>query len=98
MYSSKDFTKEEMIKYEMIQNNNKNYWTKMLTYFTHVYAMRKAYSEDRATERGFEIAANSTHISPPTIVRNASINLNRSGIIINIIPMQEDEETTDYHH
>ena len=41
MYANKHFTEEDMMKYEMIPNDNKNNWTKTLAYFTNLYVMRK---------------------------------------------------------
>ena len=79
MYASIFFTEEEMVKYEIIPNDDKDDWKKTLTYFTTLYAMQKAYSEDHATERGFESAANVTHIAPEMSVGNYSTNLNRGG-------------------
>ena len=46
---------------------------------TNLYSMRKAFSEDRAAESGFESAANVTHISPEMSVVNAFANQNRGG-------------------
>ena len=43
MYASKHFTREEIKKYDMIPNDNKNDCTKTLAYFTNLYAMWKAY-------------------------------------------------------
>ena len=59
--------------------------------------MRKAYSEDRATEGGFESAANITHTDSPTSVVNAFLNLNISLTMGNIILTQEDDKTAAYH-
>ena len=51
MYASKNYTEEEMMKYEMILTNDKDYWKNTIAYFIVLYATRKYYSEDRATER-----------------------------------------------
>ena len=61
----------------MIPTNEKDDRSKTLTYFTTLYAMRKAYSEDRAAESGFKSVAKTTHIARATSVGHASIKLNR---------------------
>ena len=93
MYASKNFTEEEMMKYNMIPTNKKDDWMKTPTYFTNLYAMQKTYSEDHATESGFTSAYNITHIDPVTSVGHASINLNRGSAI----GTPEYEATTAYH-
>ena len=82
-----------MIKYKIISTNKKYNWAKTLTYFTTFYVIKKAYSEDRATEIGFDSAANITHISLSMSVGHASIKLNRGGAI----GKPEYEATTAYH-
>ena len=81
------------MKYKMIPNNDKNDWTKTLAYFTNIYAMRKAYSEDCAAESGFASAVNVTHIALPESIRNSSLKLNRGGPMGIINPTQEEEAT-----
>ena len=44
MYASKQFTEEDIMKYKMIPNDDRNNWTKTLAYFIKLYATRKAYS------------------------------------------------------
>ena len=77
--------------------NDRNNWFKTLTYFTNLYAMRKAYSEDRAVERGFEISANVTHIYSPAIIINSSFNMNIGGTMGSITPTQYGEVTATYN-
>ena len=77
MYARKHFKEEYMTKYEMIPTNEKDDRSKTLTYSTTLYAMRKAYSEDRAAESGFESVDKTTHITRATSVGHASIKLNR---------------------
>ena len=43
MYASKHFIKEEMVKYDIIPNNDNNDWTKIIAYFTNIYVVRKEY-------------------------------------------------------
>ena len=63
MYSSKHFKEEEMMKYDIFPTDKKDNWAKTSAYFTTLYAMRKVYSEDPATEIGFKRVTNITHIS-----------------------------------
>ena len=42
IYASKHFTEEDMMKYEMIPNNDNRNWNKMLANLTKIYATRKA--------------------------------------------------------
>lgn len=98
MYTGKHFTGEEMMKYEMIPNDDKNDWAKNLAYFTNLYTIRKACSEDRAEEIGFESAANVTHIAPPASINNASLNMNIGGTMGSITPTQEDEAAAEYNY
>ena len=93
MYDSKIFTEEEIMEYKILLTNDKYDWSNNLTYFTALYAMQKACSEDRAAESVFESAANINHIAPEMIVNHASINLDRGGAI----GTPEDEATTAYH-
>ena len=58
--------------------------------------MRKAYSENPATESGFGSASNIKHIALPVSFDNASLKLNRFGTMGNIIPMKEDKATASY--
>ena len=81
------------MKYERIQTVGKYDCTKTLAYFTTLYAMRKSYSGDCAAEMRFESAANIAHTSPEMSASNASINLNRGGIM----GVLEDEAMATYH-
>jgi hypothetical protein len=56
MYKSDYFTKEQMTKYEILAYLDK-VWQKTLTHFTDLYALHKAYGNDRAANSGFESAA-----------------------------------------
>jgi hypothetical protein len=56
MYKSNYFTEEQMTKYEILADSDK-VWEKTLTHFTDLYALRKAYGNDRAANSGFESAA-----------------------------------------
>jgi hypothetical protein len=56
MYKSDYFTKEQMTKYEILADLDK-VWEKTLTHFTDLYALRKAYGDDRAPNSGFKSAA-----------------------------------------
>ena len=56
MYSSKYFTEEHIMAYECQSNDKKDNWHKNLKYFANLYALQKAYSEDRAGKRGFKSA------------------------------------------
>ncbi len=47
MYKSDYFTEEQMTKYEILANLDK-IWDKTLTHFMDLYALRKAYGDDRA--------------------------------------------------
>ena len=58
------------MKYDMIPTNDKDDLAKILAYFATLYAMWKAYSEDRTTEIGFDSADNITHIAPEISVHN----------------------------
>ena len=62
----------------MIPANEKKRLIKTLTYFTNLYAMQKAYTEDQATESGFENAANINHTVQPSSVNINSFNMNRN--------------------
>ena len=70
-----------MMNYNILPTNKKDDWEKTLTYFATFCAMQKAYLEDRATESGFEIAANINHIAPTMSVVHASTNPNTGGMI-----------------
>ena len=93
MCARKIFTEEEIMEYKILLTNDKYDWSNNLTYFTALYAMQKACSEDRAAESVFESAANINHIAPAMIVNHASINLDRGGAI----GTPEDDATTAYH-
>jgi hypothetical protein len=56
MYKSDYFTEEQMTKYEILSDANK-VWDKTLTHFTELFSLRKAYSDDKAANSGFESAA-----------------------------------------
>ncbi len=56
MYNSNYFTKEQMTKYIILADLDK-VWGKTLTHFMNLYALRKAYGNDRAANRGFKSAA-----------------------------------------
>jgi hypothetical protein len=56
MYKSDYFTEEQMTKYEILSDANK-VWDKTLTHFTELFSLRKAYSDDKAANSGFENAA-----------------------------------------
>ena len=43
MYASKHLTEEEMTKYEMTPNNDKDSWIKNLAYLINLYTMQKPY-------------------------------------------------------
>ena len=45
-----------MTKYEILVDSDKE-WEKTLTHFTYLYALRKAYDDDRAANSGFKSAA-----------------------------------------
>ena len=77
------------MEYDIIPNNDKDYWIKTLANFTNLYAMRKVYSEDRSAESGFNSVDSVTHIGPPESVINVSLKLNRSCTMGNIILMED---------
>jgi hypothetical protein len=56
MCKSNYFTKEQTTKYEILADSDK-LWEKNLTHFTDLYALCKAYGDDRAATSGFESAA-----------------------------------------
>jgi hypothetical protein len=56
MYKSGFFTEEQMTKYEILADVDK-VWEKTLTHFTDLYALRKAYGNNRVTNSSFESAA-----------------------------------------
>ena len=56
MYKSDYFTEEQMTKYEILSDANK-VWDKTLAHFTELFSLRKAYSDDKAANSGFESAA-----------------------------------------
>jgi hypothetical protein len=56
MYKSNYFTKEQMTKYEILADLDK-VWEKTLTHFMELYALHKAYGNDKAANSGFEGAA-----------------------------------------
>jgi hypothetical protein len=56
MYKSNYFTKKQMTKYEILADSDK-VWEKTLTQFMDLYALRKAYGNNRAANSGFESAA-----------------------------------------
>jgi hypothetical protein len=56
MYKSDHFTEEQMTKYEILVDSDKK-WEKSLTHFTDLYALRKAYGDDRAANSSFKSAA-----------------------------------------
>jgi hypothetical protein len=56
MYKRNYFTKEQMTKYEILADSDK-VWEKILTHFTDLYALRKAYGNNRAANSSFESAA-----------------------------------------
>ena len=78
MHTSKKFTEEYMINYEIIPTNEKKYWLKTLTYFTNLYAMQILYTKDRTTESRFESAANINHAAPPSSFTKNSFNMTRN--------------------
>jgi hypothetical protein len=55
MYKSNYFTKEQMTIYEILTDLDK-VWEKILTHFMDLYALRKAYGNDRAANSGFKSA------------------------------------------
>jgi hypothetical protein len=55
MYKSDYFTDEQMTKYEILVDLDK-VWEKTLTHFTDLYALCKAYGNNRAANSGFESA------------------------------------------
>ena len=61
MYKSNYFTKEQMTKYEILADSDK-VWEKNLTHFTDLYALQKAYGNNRAANSGFKSAAQSKKI------------------------------------
>jgi hypothetical protein len=78
MYKSDYFTKEQMTKYEILADLDK-VWEKNLTHFTDLYALRKAYGDNRVANSGFKNAAhvqeNSLGHSIITIESNLTCNL-----------------------
>ncbi len=56
MYKSDYFTKEQMAKYEILADSDK-VWEKNLTHFMDLYALRKAYGNNRAANSGFKCSA-----------------------------------------
>jgi hypothetical protein len=55
MYKSNYFTKEQMTKYEILLDTNKV--DKTFAHFTEMFSLRKAYSNNKAANSGFESAA-----------------------------------------
>jgi hypothetical protein len=78
MYKSDYFTEEQMTKYEILADPDK-VWEKILTHLTDLYALRKAYGNDKAANSGFESAArvreNSSGHSIITTESNLTCNL-----------------------
>ncbi len=78
MYKSNYFTEEQMTKYEILADSDK-VWEKNLTHFTDLYALRKAYGDNRVANSGFESAAhvreNSSGHSIITTKRNLTRDL-----------------------
>ena len=68
MYASKYFTEEHMMAYEFQMNDKKDNCHEILKYFTDLYALRKAYYEDRVGKSGLEnaVSAKETTIGPRT--------------------------------
>jgi hypothetical protein len=56
MYKSDYFTEDQMTKYEMRLDADKE-WDPKLDHFSKLFAQRKAYGNDRAANSGFESAA-----------------------------------------
>jgi hypothetical protein len=76
MYKSKYFTKEQMTKYEILLDLDK-VWGKNLTYFTDLYALCKAYGNDRVANSSFESAAHVREISLGHSIITTESNLTR---------------------
>ena len=83
-----------MMNYEILPTNKKYYWGNILTYFSTLYAMQKAYPEDRSAESRLKSAANITHIAPEISIDHTSINSNRGDEIETL----EDKSMTAYHN
>ena len=81
------------MNYEMILNDDRNDFNKILKFFTNLYATRKEYLEDHTTYSGFAIVANVTHISLLVSVLNVSSNPNKGGTM----GVPEDEATAAYY-
>ncbi len=56
-HKSNYFTKEQMTKYEMLVNKDKT-WALTLQHFTQLYAQRKTYGDNHASNSGFKSMAN----------------------------------------
>jgi hypothetical protein len=74
MYKSDYFTKEQMTKYKILADLDK-VWGKNLTHFTDLYALRKAYGDDRAANSGFKSAAHIRENSLGHIIITTESNL-----------------------
>ncbi len=76
MYKSNNFTKEQMTKYEILTDLDK-VWEKNLTHFRDLYALRKAYGDNRGANSGFESAAHVQENSLGHSIISTESNLTR---------------------
>jgi hypothetical protein len=76
MYKSNYFTNEQMTKYEILADSDK-VWEKTLTHFADLYAVRKAYGDNRVANSGFESAAHVQENSSGHSVITTESNLTR---------------------
>ncbi len=77
MYKSDYFTKEQMTKYEILVDSDK-IWEKTLTHFMDLYALHKAYGNNRAANSGFKSAAHVRENSLGHSVITTESNLTRN--------------------
>ena len=75
MYKSDYFTEEQMTKYEILSDGNK-VWDKTYAHFTDIFSLRKAYSDDKTANSGFESAAHASTRS--VITANTDSNFTRN--------------------
>ncbi len=74
MYKNNYFIKEQMTKFKVLPDADKA-WDKMLTHFTNLYALCKAYGNDRAAKSGFESAAHVRNMSTSRSVVTTESNI-----------------------
>ena len=81
----------------MIPTDEKNDCTKMLTYFTNLYAMQKSYTKDCASQNGFKNSGNINITETPSSVTKNILNMTGNRMV-RVTTTKKDEYTTSYNN